>query len=615
MKIYARLRSCSEFSKIAFGVFPPDMLKNNEFKKNLEGLLTIIPFGGDGGSSNHQPLNFNKTLLNAALATSQNSQNEHGIGCHLGNESNISSFAMFTFDATWTLIQALYKTSLDGKSSPSPWFLSSSYCFNSSLENATKYHEYLKATQFLGISGPIEFAKNVSNDRVGGAYYALENLQYKNKEQLRFVQVMKWHDEIKVENENWQSIIQQQIIWPNGSKEIPKDYPQIQGETLRIHVIESPPYVMIWNKSSMSEKPSDAKMLDTQDENVKIYGYVADLIDHLEEKMYFKAKIVVAPLNTTYDGMVKSVSLNESWDIAILDIAITSNRLGIVDFSLPIFEDTMRIIIRESSSFNVSFFSYLNPFSLYVWLSIVGVILLSGLLVYIFEREENEQEEEEKQKKFRAMIFGMYRALRRIVGIGDDVKFRSTSSQMISVALVALSCILMAIYTADLASFLTMRRTNPPISGIDGIKNGRLPFHRVGIVKNTSIIDYYIQNVSDVYYRLENPQDIYLALIENRIDAALFEGEALQYVIDRNYCGRLSLVGVGFAKSWFGIAMKKDWEYKADFDMNILSVREEGLIEKKWFLKRSCNSDVGNMWEYDGIPMSSMSGLFLTFLT
>ncbi|CAF3585805.1 unnamed protein product [Rotaria sp. Silwood1] len=170
---------------------------------------------------------------------------------------------------------------------------------------------------------------------------------------------------------------------------------------------------------------------------------------------------------------------------------------------------------------------------------------------------------------------------------------------MISVALLALSCILMAIYTADLASFLTVRRTNPPISGIDDIKNGRLPFHRVGIVKNTSIIDYYIQNVSDVYYRLENPQDIYLALIENRIDAALFEGAALQYVIDRNYCGRLSLVGVGFAKSWFGIAMKKDWEYKADFDMNILSVREEGLIEKKWFLKRSCNSDVGNMWQYD----------------
>ncbi|CAF4842263.1 unnamed protein product, partial [Rotaria sp. Silwood1] len=186
---------------------------------------------------------------------------------------------------------------------------------------------------------------------------------------------------------------------------------------------------------------------------------------------------------------------------------------------------------------------------------------------------------------------------------------------MISVALLALSCILMAIYTADLASFLTVRRTNPPISGIDDIKNGRLPFHRVGIVKNTSIIDYYIQNVSDVYYRLENPQDIYLALIENRIDAALFEGAALQYVIDRNYCGRLSLVGVGFAKSWFGIAMKKDWEYKADFDMNILSVREEGLIEKKWFLKRSCNSDVGNMWQYDGIPLSSMSGLFLTFLT
>jgi hypothetical protein len=79
----------------------------------------------------------------------------------------------------------------------------------------------------------------------------------------------------------------------------------------------------------------------------------------------------------------------------------------------------------------------------------------------------------------------------------------------------------------------------------------------------------------------------------------------------------LALVGVGFAKSSFGIAMKKNWEYNADFDMNILSLRESGLIEnleKKWCLERICNSNVDHKWESDGIPLSSMIGLFLTFL-
>jgi ionotropic glutamate receptor len=366
---------------------------------------------------------------------------------------------------------------------------------------------------------------------------------------------------------------------------------------------------MVWNKSLMLEKPSNAKMLDTQDENIKIYGYVPDLIDHLEEKMHFKAKIDLVPLNITYNSIIESVQ-NKNWDVAMSDITITANRIVKVDFSLPIFEDTIRIVIRESPSFDVKFFSYLLPFSSYVWLAIVGLILFSGLLVYIFERQEKEQQ----QKRYQAVIIGVYRATNSIVGIGGDFQLRTTSSRIMTVALFTLGCVLGAMYTANLASFLTLRRTNPPISGIDDIKNGRLPFRRVGVVKNTSIVDYYIKNVADVYYPLENSQDIYLALLEDRIDAALFDASVLEYAVDQNYCGRLSVVGVGFGKSSFGIAMKKDWEYKADFDMNILSLRERDLIEKKWFLKRSCNTETDNMWEYDGIPMSSVSGLFLTFL-
>jgi hypothetical protein len=171
----------------------------------------------------------NQTLLNDALTAWQNSPNEQDrIEYPLGNESSISSFAMFTFDAAWTLIQALSKTSLNDESSLSPWFVSSSYCFNSSLEKANEYHEYLKKTQFLGISGPVAFSNKDSNDRVGGAYYVLKNLQYKYK-QLRYVRVMRWDDEATTENGNWKNLTGRQIVWPNGSKEIPKDYPQIQG--------------------------------------------------------------------------------------------------------------------------------------------------------------------------------------------------------------------------------------------------------------------------------------------------------------------------------------------------------------------------------------------------
>jgi ABC-type amino acid transport substrate-binding protein len=139
----------------------------------------------------------------------------------------------------------------------------------------------------------------------------------------------------------------------------------------------------------------------------------------------------------------------------------------------------------------------------------------------------------------------------------NEFPLKKIQSRIISDTLPILGAILFAMYTANWSSFLTLQRSNLPISGIDDIKNGRLPFHRIGIVMNSSIVDCYIQNVSDVYYPLENTQDIYLALLENCIEAALADATSLEYIIDRNYYGHLSLVGVGFAKSSFGIAMKK----------------------------------------------------------
>ncbi len=47
--------------------------------------------------------------------------------------SAVSPFAMYTFDAVWTLIQALHKSSLDNKS---PSIERSPHCFDNLLKNS-----------------------------------------------------------------------------------------------------------------------------------------------------------------------------------------------------------------------------------------------------------------------------------------------------------------------------------------------------------------------------------------------------------------------------------------------------------------------------------------------
>ncbi len=190
---------------------------------NLEGILAVVPIIGD-----ESVYGVNQTLQKEAFDVWRNSpKDQKSLPEDL---STVSPFAMYTFDATWALIQALNKSSFD-KNSPS--MVQSPHCFESLLKNDSTYHTYLKNTRFLGVSGIVQFSKNNSNDRVDGTSYDLINLQQKNNiknRKLEYKQIMTWYQT----NRTWNCCDNQNktnIIWPGGEfQKVPTDYPQLQGE-------------------------------------------------------------------------------------------------------------------------------------------------------------------------------------------------------------------------------------------------------------------------------------------------------------------------------------------------------------------------------------------------
>jgi ABC-type branched-subunit amino acid transport system substrate-binding protein len=187
----------------------------------LEGILAVVPIIGNGSA-----FEVNETLQKEAFDVWHNSPKDKD--SFPEDLSAVSPFAMYTFDATWTLIQALNKSSFD-KSSPS--MEGSPHCFDSSLKNYSNYHMYLKNTHFLGVSGIIQFSKNNSNDRVDGAFYALYNMQQKEQKNsiTKYKQIMTWYETSR----SWKSSTGEDkinIIWPGGEFEkVPTDYPQLRG--------------------------------------------------------------------------------------------------------------------------------------------------------------------------------------------------------------------------------------------------------------------------------------------------------------------------------------------------------------------------------------------------
>ncbi|CAF4749118.1 unnamed protein product, partial [Rotaria sp. Silwood2] len=180
-----------------------------------------------------------------------------------------------------------------------------------------------------------------------------------------------------------------------------------------------------------------------------------------------------------------------------------------------------------------------------------------------------------------------------------------------------LSLILVASYTANLASDLTIAKSQFIISGIDDIKNGKVPIHRIGIRSGTASEDYFkaeIYGGSENFYPLKSRQHLYDSLLAGIIDVALSDSGVAEYATNNIYCN-LTLVGNDFDRGAFAIVIPKKWVYAQDLDVGILSLKESGKIEnlrQKWFQSQYC-SDSTTTITTTAIEIKATSGLFVTF--
>ncbi|CAF4333431.1 unnamed protein product, partial [Adineta steineri] len=241
---------------------------------------------------------------------------------------NVDYYAIFAFDATWSLIQGLNQlcSSYPNISSTCTIFTGDSFCFDRRFVNSGTFMNVLDNTSFLGVSGPIQFS-NTSTDRINGTYYIARNIQYSSSS-LNYVPVLVWSD-----SNGWTTNTQTNvIIWPGNSLVVPTGFAALLDLTLRIAVIDSAPFTM------MSEIQDGSGNIST-----KLTGYIPDLIDELKNRMGFIPNITYFPSDASYGDLINLVA-NGTFDMFIGDVTITAARREIVGFSSTIYDNSLRVV-------------------------------------------------------------------------------------------------------------------------------------------------------------------------------------------------------------------------------------------------------------------------------
>jgi len=554
---------------------------NKTSQEKLIGMLTIEP---TIANVVHAPTN--TTLLNAAYAIWQQYEPNTFPG-----HDKVDNYALFAFDATWTLIQSLQQlcSNLSKNSSSCISFIkSSSSCFDSDFVHSNLFFNIIDRMKFLGVSGSIEFVPNTT-DRIHGNYYFAQNCRLTSNG-LQFVPVLNYSNQYGWQEYSGGNV----IVWPGGSFKPPNGIAKLEGVKLRIGIVESFPYTSVQTET--------------------LIGYMPEVIERLRERMKFIPIIqtITMDKNQSYGSLVELIE-NGHYDIIIGDVTITKGRREIVSFSNPIFDNCLRIITRKTDAVRFDLFLFVKPFSRDLWISILFTIYFASCLLCLVERSNNEILRRESRKVVCAKsvwyVFGHF------LGAGVDFRIRTTAGRLITIGLHVLCIILVQAYTANLASELTRLKPKHIISGIDDIKRGLIRHDRIGIRVDTAIEDFYLREISAGirdYYPLRSRQVTYGFLLNNEIDVALLDIGVAEYMVNNVYFN-LTLVGECYDKSSYGILTPKNWLYAQDLDVHILALRESGVLDdlkRKWFQTKTVSDSADG---FTSIGMEGLGGLFIIF--
>lgn len=562
---------------------------NQTYSHKLAGMLTVEP--ATGGIF-HAPIN--TSLLSAAYEVWKEYEGDTFPG-----EKNVDQYALFAFDATWLLIQSLQRLCSTGteemtRLSCISW-TNSPFCFDRQLISASSFFDQITSTKFIGVTGPIEYTTN-GTDRSNGIYYFAQNAQL-SSEGVHFVPVLKYS-----ESKSWEMHDESNIIvWPNQSCMKPSDHVVLSGVTLRIGIIILEPFAKVeqtetipgWNQT-------------------KFIGYTLDLIELLQEKMNFVPHIISTPRYVPYIERLYAVA-NGTYDILIGDVTVTAERREIASFSASIFDTSFSTVIRKPVSLDVDLFSYMRPFSSKLWGIILLAILYASFLIYLLEKSHNTVLRNRSLTAAGAM--SIWYSIGTIMGYGVDFQATTASGRLVTAAMYMLSLLLVATYTANLASILTKATPRYIIAGIDDIKRGKLSPHRFGVLNGTAMEQYYLREISHGVRNYHMPRtrtQLLTDLLAGTIDATILDSNVAEYLTNNVYCN-LTAVGHSFGDNVFGIVIPKDWPYQRELDVNILSLRESGKLDalrRKWFLTGKCDS-IGEI--SSALQLESMAGLFLIF--
>jgi len=309
-------------------------------------------------------------------------------------------------------------------------------------------------------------------------------------------------------------------------------------------------------------------------------GFSIELWNKIAERLQLKPTFHIAPDVRALLADVRS----DKADVGVAAISITSAREAEFDFSQPILNAGLQIMVRGKGQDADS-----NPLwdllgllfspTILVWLGIALVlIVVPAHLVWYLERRQKDGIIP-TDKYYPGILYAMYWAAATLATQAEQAP-RHWLARVVTVLWMFTGVVFVAFYTAQLAATLTVQQIQGGINGPDDLQGKRVATTR-GSTAAAALRELRAQ-----VHEVARIEEAYQALHDKQVDAVVFDAPVLLFYAAKEGKGRVHMVGSAFRKEDYGIVFQRNHPLRKQVNVALLTLREDGTYQQlydKWF--------------------------------
>jgi polar amino acid transport system substrate-binding protein len=301
-------------------------------------------------------------------------------------------------------------------------------------------------------------------------------------------------------------------------------------------------------------------------------GFSIELWRAIEQELGWRSSFVKVE---NVRGQIEAVQKGEA-DLAISAVSITSERAAIVDFSQPMFDSGLQIMVRGGGAGTTPFdamLAYLVSESFLQLLGLLTLLILVPLpIIWLLERSKGSDIFSSTTKRG-SFFKSLWWTTTTLIGQGAD-KPSSIGGRVFTLFWMFVGLIFVSYFTGSVTAALTVQKLESGISGPSDLY-GR----KVVTVQGTTAASF-LDQLGIQSRKLPDVNAAFEALEKADADAMVFDAPILAYYVATRGQGRMQLAGNVFKPESYGIVFPVGSPLRGEVNRVLLKLKETGRYQE-----------------------------------